>query len=88
LAEHRGKIDLVLLPHNPAEVVGDRILAERLALAHALAVSAHGVVLVLQAGAQHLLGLRRQLGRHRSHRVFSVSKPFNPRIRSCTSMTL
>src|SRR5256885_1348620 len=43
-------------------------IAERLALPHALAVRADRVVLVLQIGAQHLLGLLRELHRERRRR--------------------
>src|SRR5712692_8211419 len=48
-AERCGKVDLVLLllAQDFADVLGDRILAERLALAYALAVRANRVVLVL-----------------------------------------
>ena len=63
-------MQLLFLPEDLADVFRDCVLAERLALAYAIAVRANGVVLVLQIRAQHLFGLVRQLhgqrrrGRH------------------------
>src|SRR5258706_10268188 len=62
-AERGREIDqmLLLLAEDLANVFRDRILAERLAFAHTLAIRADRVTLVLQIGAQHLLGLFRLL---------------------------
>src|SRR5262249_7668181 len=68
--ERGGQIDLVvlLLDQNLADLLGQREFAERLALADAVAVIAHGLVLVVEVEAQHLLGVLRGLHRLRRHR--------------------
>src|SRR5262249_1272423 len=60
---------LPLVPHDRADVFRDRVLRQRVALQHALAVRANRVLLVLQIGAHHLHlllgqlhGLRRRAG--------------------------
>src|SRR5579872_4536691 len=59
LAQRRGEIDqvLLLLPEDLANVLGDRVLAERFTLFHALAIRADRVALVLEVGPQHRFGL-------------------------------
>ena len=56
---------LLLLPEDLADVLGDRVLAERLAFPHAHAVIPHRLVLVIEIGAQHGLVLLDELHRLR-----------------------
>src|SRR5688572_10594422 len=53
------QIDLMFLflDQDLANLLRHRVFPERVALPHPLAVGAHRVVLVLQIGAQHLLGV-------------------------------
>ena len=72
LAQRGRQVDLVLLllDQDLADVLGHGVLAQRLALADALAVVADRLVLVLEVEPEHLLGLLRRLhrlGRDRRH---------------------
>src|SRR5512135_570664 len=64
-AQGGRQVDLVLLlvDQDRADVLGHGVLAERLALADALAVVADRLVLVIEVEAEHVLGLFRLLDR-------------------------
>src|SRR5689334_1721316 len=58
LPQRRRQVDLVLLllDEDAADVLGDRVLAERLALPHPLAIVADGLGLVVEIELEHLFG--------------------------------
>ena len=58
---------LLLLLENFAQVLGHGVLAQRLALPHALAIIPDRLVLVVEVEAQHVFGFLRRLHRLGGH---------------------